>query len=182
MNEAPRKGLDLSEIEPFFVCAFDPGGTTGWAIADYSPKQHGPRILFSCGQIGSHQHHLELYAWIRARCKLTSQRVHLVCEEFDFRANLQKSRVDLISREYIGIIKLCAAEADKIVLFENASTAKRYVPDWKIKSLGPGAWQPGQPHAMDAMRHLLYYMAIRMNLLSYFAQTWLNAAATMSED
>jgi hypothetical protein len=65
-----------------------------------------------------------------------------------------------MSREYIGVTKLFHQErmfklGQKLIL-QNASQAKGFVSDKRIKDLG--LWSPGWRHAMDGYRHLIYYM------------------------
>jgi hypothetical protein len=82
-----------------------------------------------------------------------------------------RAKIDLTAPEYIGVAKLTLQtltypEAD--VVWQNASMACGKTAFWgdnskpgggneKIKKLG--LWLPGKRHAMDALRHLLYYIS-----------------------
>src|SRR6476661_1046207 len=93
------------------VLAFDPGGTTGWAMYDGlflpDPDNGGKPALVeqkhTVGHLGPHEHHDELYEF------LEESAIHdfAVCwESFEFRQGKQRDNIELISREYIGIMKL----------------------------------------------------------------------------
>ena len=69
----------------------------------------------------------------------------------------RRDKVDLRPVEAIGVIKLYAAIHDITLVAQTPATGKRFWTDEKIKKLN--LWEEGQPHAMDAMRHLLYYRA-----------------------
>src|SRR5690348_14403081 len=93
------------------VLALDPGGTTGWAT--YTALQmHDPGgptdeyydEKWSRGQLGPDEHHNMLDVLLG-----TQQTDHfvVVCESFEFR-NMDKrfrDNINLMSREYIGVVK-----------------------------------------------------------------------------
>lgn len=86
----------------------------------------------------------------------------IVCESFQFRQGKQRAGIVLDSCEYIGVVKLFYQQRKKSLpnsfqldlRMQTAAQAKTFVTDDKIKKLG--LWAPGQKHAMDAMRHLLF--------------------------
>lgn len=71
-----------------------------------------------------------------------------------------RDKVDLRPVEAIGVIKLYAEVKNIRTVSQTPATGKRFWTDPKIKKLG--LWQPSQVHGMDAMRHLLYYMAFEL--------------------
>jgi hypothetical protein len=99
----------------------------------------------------------------------------LIAERFDFRQSEeggQRHGTNLMSREYIGVAKLFAAERmNTPVVLQSAAQAKGFIPDKakngleanaKLKALG--LYVPGRPHANDAMRHLIYYLVNRQGM------------------
>jgi hypothetical protein len=138
------------------ITAIDPGGTTGWATCDDQQNQ----LRWRCGQIGPAEHHLELMAM------LETWHTHdfvLIGERFDFRGD-DRSDINLMAREYIGVMKLFAQDRGVVVVwqwpFEGVGNSS-FVKDSNLKQLG--LWVPGKRHAMDAYRHLLYYMTAKPN-------------------
>lgn len=93
--------------------------------------------------------------------------LHIVCERFEFRKTDQyRDKIDYTAAEYVGVVKLFAKmykNANVKLIMQSASQVKEKKgqenpPFWteaKIKHLG--LWVPGKPHAMDAVRHYLYY-------------------------
>jgi hypothetical protein len=138
------------------VIAFDPGGTTGWAKAEWDEA----RTKWSSGQMGPHEHHLELWSML-VELYLAAQvdgiQLHVVTESFEFRqGTVGRTGLDLHSKEYIGVMKLFAELHGRTLWEQTASTGKGFVSDAKLKA--SGLWIVGQQHARDANRHLLYYM------------------------
>lgn len=144
------------------IVALDPGGTTGVAIYTHSADTasgafHNERIVRK--QLGPDRHHVELWKL------LTSENPDvIVCESFEFRQFDKKDRhnIVLVSKEYIGIVELYCAMTGKEHKPQTASVGKAFWSDDKIKRLG--LWVPGNPHSMDATRHLLHYLTFEMNL------------------
>lgn len=141
------------------ILSFDPGGTTGWAKYNDEVAEAVPR--WTCGQLGPYPHHEELYEFLHKECPDI-----VVCESFEYRNDLPKA--ELISCEYIGIIKLYAAlERIKLpVVFQTAGAGKvrsdlpgrkgSFVQRRHLEKLS--LWSPGNKHAMDGYGHLLYYV------------------------
>jgi len=146
----------------FRVIALDPGGTTGWATYSAQTSSYistaGKQYLYAdeewaCGQIGPEEHHLDLYEFLEL------QHIHdtvVVCESFEYRNYRHRDNLNLMSKEYIGVTKLFGQERDVPVVFQTAGAAKPFVTDQKLKKMG--LWYPGQKHAMDAMRHLVFHL------------------------
>lgn len=133
------------------VVSLDPGQTTGWAAwTDYEDKSVSQ---FTCGQIGPQEHHKALFDMLGM---LHTSEYAIVCERFEYR-NRSRPGLELISREYIGVTRLFVQERSDVHLeMQSASQAKGFVTDAHIKKLG--LWSPGDRHAMDAYRHLLYFL------------------------
>jgi hypothetical protein len=163
------------------IIALDPGGTTGWATytAERMDNDEGDSEYYDekwfQGQLEGPEHHRRLYdllEWQRV------QEYHVVCESFEFR-NLDRRDRDnivLVSREYIGVTKLYCMNEQVPLTMQTASLAKGFLPDKgphankKIKAAD--LWKPGWPHAMDATRHLLYYLVQRENRLDLVERWW----------
>jgi hypothetical protein len=152
---------------PFRVLAFDPGGTTGVAKAWTEDDD----FKFSYHQIGPDEHHEELWGFLQAHLQQYGlPNLEIVCESFEYR-NMSRKGLELVSKEYIGIIKLfCEINGIKLT-FHTASAAKTFVTDDKIHSLD--LWVPGKPHAMDGMRHLLRYLVIGKGIREPITDKWL---------
>jgi hypothetical protein len=145
------------------IVALDPGGTTGWAT-----WTDGPQEEWSWGQIGPQEHHKELNDFLGLQ---QTQDFILVCETFDFRQHdNNRTKVNLISREYIGVAKLFAAERMSTpVVLQTPAQAKTFVTDEKLKAMD--LWVPGKVHARDALRHLITYM-VRVQRRYDLVESW----------
>lgn len=160
----PKKPGLPSEIGPFRVMSLDPGGTTGVAqcFFDGGILTSVDQLEFKSYELGPDEHHEDL--WHTLNYWNITQ---LVCESFEFRQHIDKDKakhkVELISREYIGIAKLFAEINVVPFSMHTASAAKGLIPDKgpqkdvKLKQLGWNNSSPGN-HANDAARHLVYYL------------------------
>lgn len=148
-----KSNLDLD------ILAIDPGGTTGMARCFLSAE--GEVSDWASWDIGPGEHHAELY---RQLYEVVIPDV-VICERFDYRPKLDKA--ELISREYIGIIKLARPD----VVLQSASEAKGFVNDNKLRALD--LWAVGSPHQRDAYRHLLYYLVVRERVEKGILDKWL---------
>jgi hypothetical protein len=170
------------------ILALDPGGTTGWATytaeriagPDYEPGAADVAFeyyneKFDCGQIGPEEHHVQLGALLENQAV---QDFVVVCESFEFR-NLDRrdrNNINLMSREYIGVAKYICNDRDIPLKLQTAGLAKGFIPDSgpmankKIKDAG--LWYPNHKHAMDAMRHLLWYLVNRDNRMDLVRKWW----------
>jgi len=139
---------------------FDPGGTTGWACFDLNAPE---AVRWdTCGEIGPEEHHWKLWEFLQERVNVNEDRI--VCESFQYRAHLDKA--ELISCEYIGVVKLYCADYGLTPHFQTASQGKikedrpgkqgSFTQKRHLEKLG--LWIPGQKHAMDGYGHLLYYI------------------------
>ncbi len=72
----------------------------------------------------------------------------------------RRDKVDLRPVEAIGVIKLYAERTNTPITSQTPAMGKRFWTDKKIKKLD--LWEPGEPHAMDALRHLLYFQTFTL--------------------
>lgn len=141
------------------IIALDPGGTTGWAywraevLQDPTTEEYEfYKESWDCGQLGPSEHHLDLYNFLGGQ---ETEDYTIVSESFEYR-NKSRPGLDLSSKEYIGVAKVFCQERGIPYYEQTASMGKGFVKDANIKRLG--LWSSGWKHAMDAYRHLLYYM------------------------
>jgi len=147
------------------ILSFDPGGTTGYV---YFNLNHP--LIFSGREKDSTDHHL--FLWIF----LTEMEPDIiVCEDFEYRNvtlkdGTQVAGVELVSRDYIGIIKLyCQMHEEVDLILQKPAVAVGKKPFWhndKLKKMG--LHKKGAPHQNDAMRHLLYYLTTTLKLIEYY--------------
>lgn len=126
------------------IICFDPGGTTG--ICNYDVT-HG----IYTEHLGPGDHHLELWHYL-----LNRRPDSVIYEEFQYqRRELEKGvSLEIISREYIGIIR-CYAAMMNIPCHKSTLNKLKFFDDDKLKQLS--LWVP-VIHERDATRHLLYYL------------------------
>lgn len=158
----------------FRIIGLDPGGTTGWATytAGRLDARHALSIstvpiyeyyneAWACGQLGPQEHHNELDSLLGLQ---QVEETIIVCEAFDYR-NQSKPGLELISREYIGVMKRFCQERKVLYYLQTASQGKirkekSFVRKENLEKLG--LWVSGGAstwnHAMDAYGHILYYM------------------------
>lgn len=130
------------------ILALDPGGTTGWSYVRFDDPE-GP-YEWRCGQIGPQEHHKQLFVFLETQ---QTDNYTIVTERFEYR-NTSRPGLVLMSREYIGVAKLFHADRGGNLIFQNASQAKGFVKDQRLKDLD--LWYSSFKHAMDASRHLVY--------------------------
>jgi hypothetical protein len=142
------------------LISLDPGGTTGIAQAIFNPRRtHVGNI---CVDEFGPEHYKKLYKYLVGE----SPNV-IIYERFLFQRRSQ--HVDLVSREYIGVIKLYAEMISDVSLApQTASNAKGIWTDSKLKHLN--LWVKGMPHGMDAVRHLLYFVDTKLGIKQYTNQ------------
>jgi len=167
---------------PFFIFAADPGGTTGCATAQWEPSSPDDtltsvdQIKFRQWHIDDKPHHVQLWSTLSA-----NPYTHYVWETFEFRQHIYfdedgkprpaKHKVELISKEYIGVMELYCALNNAKHYTLNSSAAMHFITDQKIEQVG--LWLSGMGHAMDATRHLLRYMFVVMKIQTPFVDIWL---------
>lgn len=150
------------------IMALDPGGTTGWAYFNSRRK------FVKCGQLNG-QHHWELINLFHLEEVDYDITNEIVSESFQFRqfTGFDKSKVELDSVEYIGVLKLYSQLNDIPLHFQTASVAKHFVSDDKLKRLGWYSRTAGMVHARDALRHLLYRLIVVHGVREPFTNQWL---------
>lgn len=117
------------------IMAFDPGVTTGVAVVEYD--------CYTVYQVDSRDLNS---IWM----ELETQRPTDVAYE-DFKHRPTMLSAELYSLQVIGVIRLWCRTTPVYPYLP--ARAKAFWDDAKIKKLG--LWNPGQPHAMDALRVLL---------------------------
>jgi hypothetical protein len=137
------------------IIALDPGGVTGWATYScHDVLGEQCNHTFHCGQLeGDHHNSLDVL--------LGNQHVPdytIVCESFQKYRELDSP--ELVSLEHIGVVKRFAQEWKVPLVFQSSSQGKIGKRSFVRRSslVRMGLWSPGNPHAMDAYGHLLYYM------------------------
>lgn len=146
------------------ILALDPGGFTGYMF-------RGPDATYEFGELplSADGHHLALWKLLE-NCRARTQRhdseadLVIVCERFDYRKDDVETRakIDFISREYIGVVKLYVATAtDHVRLrLQGAAEAKAFWTDDKLRKIG--LYYGKSKHARDATRHYLYYITFNL--------------------
>jgi len=148
------------------IIGIDPGGTTGvCTFAKGVGKAAGWEYenMFHFFQLDRKEHHVALW---RLLSEFDPNVV--VCERFNSRPAVGgNGTVNLDAREYIGVAHLYADMTKKPFVLQTPAAAKGLWTDAKIKTLN--LWQPNQKHAMDALRHVLYYMTSNKDLTAVLA-------------
>lgn len=172
-------------VYPFFLRAFDPGGTTGWAAVQFDGGMSQDitleQLQLSVGELGPGEHHSALFDCLTfdvKTCAETGSKLHLVTEAFTFRQyatddSYGKAKVELISCEYIGIIKLVAEAFDVPIASFMSSEGKGFATDLKLDKLG---WfqKPKTPmrHRNDAVRQAVCYLIKKLHIIEPITSHW----------
>lgn len=137
------------------IVTFDPGRTTGVAIYNGDAPPYEEKLLV----YEAPADHALFFQ------DLENLNPHeIVYERFQYQ---RRPNVDLYPVEVIGVIKLYADQYGTVLKEQTPAQAKNLWTDSKLKHLG--LWEPSRPHAMDALRHLLYYMTVWKE-----DRTWIN--------
>lgn len=184
--------LPQRPIEPFNVLAFDPGGTTGWAQATLPnvwadsnlEKFELSDIELRTGEFGPEDHHENLhhalFTWQDDAGNYGLPWPEVVFEPFHYRQNVVeegekfRGKVELVSAEYIGVIKLACAQFNMTYYDRfTAGEAKSYVTDRKLELLG---WLQTPPYSMrhrnDALRQLVKYLIVKKKVQHPLTTAW----------
>lgn len=127
------------------VIAVDPGGTTG--LAAWAPG------------IGLHLVELkpnEAVDWL-AEVAQGALKKHFVVERYIITPATAKMSQQHDALEIIGALKYLVRAHGHTLTMQTPAEAKAFSTDEKLKNLG--WYHPGKPHARDASRHALLYLA-----------------------
>jgi len=145
---------------PDRILAFDPGGTTGWALQQVVDDYHrpiNPRI--SLGHIDGNGYHKILLEFLHETVPST-----IVYERFDYR--MKKRKVELEAVEYIGVIKLYSQMTNcPIIEQPQMKDTNSFWDNDKLKALG--IYTVGVTHSNDAARQLLHYITHTLKDISW---------------
>ena len=139
------------------IVALDPGITTGYAVGIIDTSGDRPMGVVS-GQAKWNE--MGLYNELNK-----SKPDRIIYETFEYRAaslygkKREHFKVELFPRNLIGVINLYYQERDhEVILYtQSPSAGKAYWSDQLLKK--EKVYKVGNPHANDAMRHLLqWYM------------------------
>lgn len=178
-------------IEPFHVMSFDPGGTTGvsglFFVGGWSDE-----ITLEDFTLVSHEfpntptgHHMNLMSLLIEIHQSIPAPFTVVTESFNYRQYATDRKqgekgngaatVDLISVEYIGVMKLFCQIEDVPYFEYSPGDCKPFVTDAKLKAMG-GDWflEPATPmrHINDSRRPLVNYLVRELNLHSPIVDSW----------
>ena len=118
--------------------SLDTGVTTGTCILEPSGHMVVTQAAFS---------HTTLVQYLNAL-----EPTKLIYESFQYR---RVPNADLTAVELIGVLKLWGANSDTEIISQTPST-KTLWDDLKLKKMG--LYKAKNPHSMDALRHMLYYV------------------------
>lgn len=182
MQRLAPHGQTSRPIPAFDILAFDPGGTTGWANVQCNGGMPSDLSMddfkLDVGDLGPEEHHNALFNFTAEYVIDYPKTLHLVTEAFNFRqfasdGSSGKAKVELISCEYIGIIKLFAERYDIPVASYNSSEGKGFATDMKLEAMG---WlqTPRTPmrHRNDAIRQAVCYMVKKLRIHSPITDSW----------
>jgi hypothetical protein len=130
-----------------YAVALDPGGTTGVAVVR---DQRKPWAL-SVEQMEG-EHYRALF-----RTLYTLEPEYIICETFE---NRGQSNTILVSKEYIGVVKLYLQRTGTTGVWQSASTGKAFWTDDKLKKYN--IYVAGLKHARDAVRHYAAWRTFTM--------------------
>lgn len=151
----------------FTAIALDPGGSTGWAyyratkMVGFDGSQSDDTFTtewydeeWKVGQLGPGDHADELLHLLELN---HTQEYWVICERFIPRPGKIGAQLDEAPR-YITVTEMFVKERELLdhYVLQMPAQAKNFVPNATVKKLD--LWYPGQKHAMDAMRHLLFWM------------------------
>jgi hypothetical protein len=142
------------------IWSFDPGETTGWC---HLSVHNGEVGVFNSGQADHFQIGNMLYdnPALKAAVKNAVIETVFVCESYIQRPGKTQAPWSL---ETIGLIRYFANVYGIPFHLQAPSEAKTLITDKVIKKAD--LWVPGQKHAMDSVRHVLYYLVKERKLLT----------------
>lgn len=133
------------------ILSLDPGGTTGWAIIEYSDTEE-PKLL-DCGQVAN-----GLEGFIDWYSKIDDYELDgVICESFTLRLGVKFP--DLSPVYIIGALN--AFEYNRLHIVMQPPTMKPLCSDEVLKRIN--FYQVGLPHGNDAIRHGIIYLRNKRN-------------------
>jgi hypothetical protein len=138
------------------ILAFDPGGTTGWAVVEYDEKESK---LIEYGQItGGYKGFKDFYLNSGIDADV------VVCESFTLRSGMPS-----VNLEPCYVIGVLYALENKPVIFYPPSY-KIFCNDDALKRLE--FYVKGKQHARDAIRHAVAYLRLEINHIPTMKKGW----------
>lgn len=141
------------------VWAFDPGETTGWCHISFHDNEVG---VFNCGE-GDHGQIGNLLFDNHA-LKTAVQKAEIetsfVIEKYIMNSKISQSPWSL---ETTGLVRYFTSIYHVPLHFQTPSQAKNLISNDVIKRAG--LYQPGKGHAMDAVRHALFFLTTKKRVL-----------------
>ena len=142
------------------IWAFDPGQTTGWCHISFHDGEIG---AYNSGEADHFQIGNMLFdnpALKSAISKKDIYDLNFVVEKFTMNSKITQSPWSL---ETTGLIRYFAAIYQVPLHIQTPSQAKGLVTNEIIKKVG--LWVPDQGHAMDAVRHALWFLMVKKGAL-----------------
>jgi hypothetical protein len=147
------------------IISVDPGGTTGLAYLQ-------DRVIFARKEIGPRRKDVKQYMdWCGQALEQEFDSFmpdYIVFEQFDYRTG--QAHAELISNEYIGVIKLWCVKNDRPWVTQPARVGKHTGKGvfWNRRKLqAVGLYLPNMGHSMDATSHLLHHWSTTLGQRDY---------------
>jgi len=152
LSAARKQPIDQlrEELSNRRILAWDPGETTGQARWKF-PETHIELLQIETKDIGQAFQDLERQVAIQVPDHIRAEEYRV----YNWMADSHSWSL-LHTPQLIGAIKVLAALQDIPISFKLAQQAKAFWNDENLKVCG--LYSPGQKHARDACRHLLYYL------------------------
>lgn len=135
----------MPERTTHVVMALDPGITTGIAVGRIT-NERIVCIESSQGALNTFQVFGLLESVVPS---------YLVAEGFEYR-NDSRPGLELFSRNILGVCEMWATLRGSAFRTPTAARGKAWFGDEKLRKLG--YYEPGKPHARDALRHLFTFL------------------------
>lgn len=147
-------------IKIIHIWAFDPGLVTGWCHISVHDGEIG---VFNSGEtdhlgIGNM---LSDNPALKAAVSRPGLDVVFAIERFIMNTKVSPQPWSL---ETTGLIRYFSAIYEIPLVFQSPSEAKNLIKNDVVKRAG--LWVPGQGHAVDSVRHALYYLVKKKGLLT----------------
>lgn len=160
----------MVSVSDLVIFACDPGGSTGWS--SYSVEEDS----WDGGQFETDDHHKELWSLLGTYYTAYGEGLVIVSESFEFRNDVStdgREGLELVSREYIGVMKLFAQVYGVRYYEQMPSHALRKIGDDKLEALEL-VKRPKHPnrHYHDSLRHLLLFLVFRLKAGKEIRKTW----------